>query len=487
MHSPLACVQLKAVEIMRNLMEAHDMDPRLLNDKTSRSRIAYLYMPMLNLILHFLPFMIATLPLKSNATRVSLLGGGDDLSLNGSSNLTDTFADNFDAFLAEMNLNDERRLDECCWHLSDLMGGTGDCFDIIDDYYFDDYDLNFLVDGQSGRLDDADLMFSLYPMFDNFKLEDDLAESNEDILGYINSDIDQPPLSKTSQKKRNTNVINLKKSSQQQASQLQQQQQLLQQQQQLSNQKEKSAESNIFAFLSRKHCACANLVYNKSGLKANRNIDSITNLYALKTSQDMLISAMWILKNMDKRVLFHLWQNWSYNKLNKILILIDLSVSQFEYRSTVWSCSIAAAAAAMAATNEAAAMSATDSGKSKSSSSSSKSKQLELSMANGSGSASNSKLKNKIEDLIIGSTQNVRNEIQRRNKYFSYTSLNPSGDDESKNGGSSGGDVMSMADVAKQAMFKWRRDVTCRPHHHLDVDVSNSLDSMKLVLEGNFT
>lgn len=206
MHSPLACIQYKAVEIMRNLMEAHDMDPRLLSDKHSRSRIAYLYMPMLNLILHFLPFMIATLPLKSRVTTTTTSTSMPPI--NEISNdwllppITEAVADNFDAFLAEMSLTDERRLDECCWHLSDLMGGTGDCFDVIDDYYFDDYDLNFLIgDGHgvasavggggssaTGRcFDDADLMFSLYPMFDNFKLEDDLADSNADeMLNYIN-------------------------------------------------------------------------------------------------------------------------------------------------------------------------------------------------------------------------------------------------------------------------------------------------------------
>ena len=186
MHSPLTCVQHKAMQTMRNIVEAHDMDTRLLNDKTSRTRIAYLYFPVLNLILHFLPFMISTLPLKSTTLKADTTVIGDE-------------AGDFDAFLAEMNLSDERRIDECCWYLSDMMSTTqntnptttttaspgADCFDIIDDYYFDDYDINLLIDNQS-RLDDGDAMFSLYPMFDNFKLEDDLAETNEDMLGYIN-------------------------------------------------------------------------------------------------------------------------------------------------------------------------------------------------------------------------------------------------------------------------------------------------------------
>lgn len=198
----------------------------------------------------------------------------------------------------------------------------------------------------------------------------------------------------------------------------------------------------------------------------------------------MVISSMWILKNMDKRVLFQLCQNWSYNKLNKILILIDLCVSHFEYRSTVWSNTLAAACVSngpgLGETGY------VDQCKPSGKATSGGKKQAVTESGTVSGvppvPSSNSKLKNKIEDLIIGSTQNVRNEIQRRNKYFSYTSLNPSsagGEDETTK------NELSMADVAKQAMFKWRRDLNnTRQHHHIDVLDNNSLDSMKLILEG---
>lgn len=198
MHSPLTCIQHKAMQLMRQLVEAHDMDPRLANDKSARTRIAYLYFPLLNLIVHFLPFMISTLPLKSMmATRPSSSDGELSPAENNNS------GSDFDSFLAEMSLGDERRIDECCWYLSDLVtttppptttttSSTDCCFDIIDDYYFDDYDINFLIDSSTSShhrlVDDADpaMFFSLYPMFDNFKLEDDLVESNDEILGYIN-------------------------------------------------------------------------------------------------------------------------------------------------------------------------------------------------------------------------------------------------------------------------------------------------------------
>ena len=169
MHSPLACVQFKAIQIVRNLLEAHDIDPRLANDKQSRTRIAYLYFPFLNLIIHFIPFIISTIPYKNNFKLHGYLDNENELSTD------------FDCFMAELNLTDERKLDEC-WSLNELLS---DNFE-IDDYYFDDYDLNFLIDSQS-KLEENESsgFYSLYPMFDNFKLEDDFLESNEEILNYI--------------------------------------------------------------------------------------------------------------------------------------------------------------------------------------------------------------------------------------------------------------------------------------------------------------
>lgn len=188
----------------------------------------------------------------------------------------------------------------------------------------------------------------------------------------------------------------------------------------------------------------------------------------------MLITSMWILKNMDKRVLCHVWQNWSYNKLNKMLIVVDLCVHHFEYRSTVWSatmCSPPVSASPDTSSSIAGSKKAANGGPSGSN-------QPNSTQPGASNSAqSNSKLKNKIEDLIIGSTQNVRNEITRRqNKYFSYTSL-------TSGGGSAGGEDEKASDleIARQAAFKWRRDVSSR---HVDVFDTNSADSMKLVLEG---
>ncbi|CAF0831727.1 unnamed protein product [Brachionus calyciflorus] len=89
-----------------------------------------------------------------------------------------------------------------------------------------------------------------------------------------------------------------------------------------------SDESSIYFYLSQKHCLCNNnlLFYpDESGVN-------------LKTTQDCLASFIWIVKNLDKKFLFNLLTTWSYSKINKLLILIDLTNNLFEYRSGItWS------------------------------------------------------------------------------------------------------------------------------------------------------
>jgi hypothetical protein len=293
--------------------------------------------------------------------------------------------------------------------------------------------------------------------------------------------LDQQQINKVNSKKRNSNTINLKKS--QLGTTIPQQQPQQQQTSNQTNQKDnsKSSENNIFNFLSRKHCACANLIYNKSiGNIKNRNSES--SQFSLKTTQDMLIIFTWILKNIDKKLLFQLWQNWSYNKLNKILILIDLCVNHFEYRSTVWSSTLNSRTENVAPVNDTAV-----NGQKPGKQSQVNSKKQNSNFGNAAGpsqngpsSASNSKLKNKIEDLIIG-TQSARNEFTRRNKYFSYTSLNPMASEDSNDLLNKGHDL-SVTD--SKPNFKWRRDLNNLQNNQLDnVD---SIDSMKLVLEGKW-
>ena len=287
--------------------------------------------------------------------------------------------------------------------------------------------------------------------------------------------MDQQQINKGSSKKRSSNAINLKKS---------QLGTTINHQQQTSNQKDnhnnKSSETNIFNFLSRKHCACANLIYNKS-IGNMKNCNSESSQFSLKTAQDMLITFMWILKNIDKKLLFQLWQNWSYNKLNKILILIDLCVNHFEYRSTVWSATLSSCRVehqTIVQANESSGQKGGKPGQLKKQNGPANVGQ------NGSGSSSsssststsNSKLKNKIEDLIIG-TQSARNEFTRRNKYFSYTSLNPST-------AASDDTVHDLSVTDSKPSFKWRRDLNNLQKMQLDQLDDNSIDSMKLVLEG---
>lgn len=40
---------------------------------------------------------------------------------------------------------------------------------------------------------------------------------------------------------------------------------------------------------------------------------------------------------MDKGLLFKIWKQWSCVKLKKLLVLFDLCISHFEFKSSVWS------------------------------------------------------------------------------------------------------------------------------------------------------
>ena len=70
LHSPFSHIQSKSVELLRNLLESHDLDTRL-SGANVRARIAYMYFPFVNLILHFIPLLIASMPCKSSFIQMS--------------------------------------------------------------------------------------------------------------------------------------------------------------------------------------------------------------------------------------------------------------------------------------------------------------------------------------------------------------------------------------------------------------------------------
>ena len=147
------------------------------------------------------------------------------------------------------------------------------------------------------------------------------------------------------------------------------------------------------AFFLRKPCSCAHLLHTSA-----RNEQKYLDIapFSLKTTQHILVCFMWILKNIEQKILFHIWSRWSFVKLNKILILVDLCANHFEYRSSVWSTlfdeDVAVEQKMYAAPQQAVSNNTNVSSKS----------MFKKQQQNFNSSASNSKFKNKIEDLIIG-------------------------------------------------------------------------------------
>ncbi len=142
LHSPFTGIQYKAVELIRNLLESHDLDSRLgsNNAKSSphnqslKSRIAYMYFPLVNLIIHFIPFMLTSIVASRNGTSQSN-------------------ANELDDDLSTVN--------------------ESDCF-FIDDVFLNDYDVNILID----KINDIDNGYSNY--FDsNFVLGGSLVGNGQ--------------------------------------------------------------------------------------------------------------------------------------------------------------------------------------------------------------------------------------------------------------------------------------------------------------------
>jgi hypothetical protein len=233
-------------------------------------------------------------------------------------------------------------------------------------------------------------------------------------------------------------------------------------------------------------CICSNLIFKKNFKIAD---------FSLRTTQDLLACFMWIIKNMDKKLLFYIWSNWSLNKLNKVLILIDLCINHFEYRSTVWSNTMASA-------QDAAGNLKPPTGPNTTSNQTKKQQSGNLY-----STTSNSKLKTKFEDLITG-TQSVRSEIiKRTNKY--YSSINSSSSSSGHTNAVNedlAAENQPSGDMATKFFNKWRTKDSVQTlskgsssHHPANdmteqdtyttqlANTNNLIDNYKLILEGNLS
>ena len=383
LHSPLPLVQFKSVQLLRNLLEAHDLDPRLANDSSARSRVAYMYFPFVNLIMHFMPLLISTLPQKNSPS----LGILSDAELSANADFYD-----IENIFSELSRNDERKFELD----NDLRVESFD-FDELSD----EYDVSFLVDSQSRleRADESDItnLNYIYTQAEGVEADETYEASS------VDDSIELSAKGKSmSLKSRNASFSNMKKGQQYDSKTAAK-----------SQEKERNCESSAAV---KKPCACSVLINSKNTSSEYKCLD-ISN-FSLKTTQDLLICFMWILKNIDKKLLFHIWSRWSLAKLNKILILVDLCINHFEYRSSVWS-TISSSSISSETSSSKAQLSSSSSSKSSSSSSSKKQPHLPT------GASSNSKFKTKIEDLIIG-THMAKSEFMKRTKYYSSTSLHQS-------------------------------------------------------------
>ncbi|RNA40850.1 dedicator of cytokinesis 7 [Brachionus plicatilis] len=221
LHLPFKSLHFKSSQLVRNLIEANDLDLRY---QTAKFRLAQLYFPLVNLTLHFAPLLVSAHQFKS-------------------CHVTEHCAPEFDAFIAELNL-----AEDCA--SSESLTGLNVHFEL-------NHDLDYLTDLDAFNEQDGDQPNCFYPLFDNFSHEH-------------------------------------------------------------------ADELSVYDCLSRKHCLCCpNALFataDESGL-------------SLKTSHDLLVSFLWIIKNADKKFLFSLLSTWTYAKINKMLTLVDLSVNLFEYKS----------------------------------------------------------------------------------------------------------------------------------------------------------
>lgn len=295
LHSSLASVQLKAVQILRNIIEANDIDPRM--TKVSRAHIAYMYMPFLNMFIHFIPLM---------AKKMKQIDQEDQ------EDLTDPNTED----LEKMKLNEQ------IFDINLFKDISGDGA-IPNEFDFYETSLN---------LDefDVDLDQNEFFNFDDILNEDfsetvDKYSKNQTNTSFINVSNNNPG---------GTGLKNFRKISQQitKIDQFQKKAKSGQQQSPLKAEFKKPT-----CKLMNKSKPCCDL-YNLrlNFLLQENNVDS-TSIFTIETTQNLLICFIWILKNMDKKLLFSIWKQWSSIKLKKLLLLFDLCINHFEYRSTIWS------------------------------------------------------------------------------------------------------------------------------------------------------
>ena len=262
LHSAVTSIQFKSTQLLRSIIEAFDIDPRLTHNKQMRAHIAYMCMPFMSLFIHFIPLM-ARKPNKN---------------------------------AAEKELNDA---DEDCIE----MGDEASCFDLSSSFFKENSGeaLSDLTEATL-NLDEFDVDLDRNDQFISMDdiLNEELIESTERLEARCkprNDHQEQKKFGKSSAAKQQTQP------------------------------QQKSLQKKQFKFAKVPCCDFYSLRLNLMLHQAN-NLD-IDAVFTTETSQDLLACFIWILKNMDKSLLFQIWKRWSYIKLKKVLVLLDLAVNYF--------------------------------------------------------------------------------------------------------------------------------------------------------------
>lgn len=291
LHSAVSSIQFKAVQILRNLIESHDLDPRLESNSKARSHVAFMYMPFMNLFIHFMPLMIK----KQSAQRIRQQ---DLFMVNCVKQKSCDFELGY--LLGDVLIEPEVDL------ANESFGGE---FDLSDEL------LSFDLDEDSNETG-ADL-------------ESDTAMNDQFIDNFLNDlNMENTDLDKNSHQSFPKNSANRKShisdGKRTNVSKIQQP---------VVNKSKKELK------LVNKYICCDfyNFRLNLKLDDSQKSQDACSGgAFTTETTQDLLICFLWILKNIDNEMLLKIWSRWPSIKLKKLLALIDLCISHFEFKSTIW-------------------------------------------------------------------------------------------------------------------------------------------------------
>lgn len=278
LHSSVPAIQSKAVQLLRNLIEAHDLDPRLDNPKL-RVNTACMYLPFVNLFIHFIPIMLKRANKCKQQNDVFLF---KDTPSGKKNDLND-----LGYLLSDVMLEPELDLSNDA-----LISGEFD----------DDLVLTY-ENEEEGDADAAADLNETENFIDDFLNEDDsdaakLKSNNTSFLKNSNN--------------RKSNMMDKRSASKGGT---------ITASQQPVKMKPKEHKP--------KYSCCDFYMHRLNKLNDTQE----NGMLSLETTQDLLICFIWILKNVGNELLFKIWTRWPSVKIKKILALVDLSINHFEFKS----------------------------------------------------------------------------------------------------------------------------------------------------------